>query len=271
MKKIIPFGAFLLEKGLITEQDLLEALTQQKKHFIPVGEIAMARGELTQKQILEILNIQQEADDHKRFCEIALMQGYLNKESVSAILGHHRLFRMHLGDLLVGLKKLRDDALRTAIFEYETLLSEECPQELEDGLSEPLRVLVVDDEELIRNGIAAILSLNDFEVETSSGAFDAINKIEEGKEFHVIATDIMMPDMDGVSLLKILRNMFLTTEFILLTGYSSEEMATRCFKNGAFGYLSKPFKTDEFLAMVREAAAHCLRKKRMILRSAPKC
>ncbi|MBI5184580.1 MAG: response regulator [Nitrospinae bacterium] len=269
MKKIVPFGVFLLENALITEKDLREVLEYQRKNRVPVGEIAMAREDLTQKQVLEILAVQQESDEHPRFCEIGITQGCLTRENVDAILEHQALFRMHLGDALLELGKIECRALKDALFEYEKLVFEECPEALEGIGKKPVKVLVVDDDEMIREGIAGYLKLNEHEVEMASGAFEAIDKLEAG-EFHVVITDIMMPDMDGVSLLTVARRKFLLTEIIMITGHSSEEMARRCFKNGAFGYLSKPFKTDELFKMTQEAAKHYHRKKMMILRSAPK-
>jgi DNA-binding NtrC family response regulator len=117
---------------------------------------------------------------------------------------------------------------------------------------EKSRILVVDDEDVIRDGLKRILSREPFVVETCASGFSAI-EIMQKREFDLIITDLKMPGMSGIDVLKSVRTLQPDIPVILITGYASIETAVEAMKNGAMDYISKPFAPDMLLEKVRSA------------------
>ena len=115
-------------------------------------------------------------------------------------------------------------------------------------------VLVVDDEDSVRTAVRRILSNADFNVTTAASAHDALD-ILDARRFDAIVTDIMMPEMDGLELLRRIRHRDREMPVIILTGHPSLESAVLAVNEGSFHYMMKPFAPDELCATVREAAA----------------
>lgn len=114
------------------------------------------------------------------------------------------------------------------------------------------RLLIVDDEAVIRDGLKRILSGKAFAVETCSSGFSAI-EIMQQREFDLIITDLKMPGMSGMEVLKSVRTLQPDTPVILITGYASIDTAVEAMKNGASDYISKPFAPDLLLEKVQSA------------------
>ena len=117
---------------------------------------------------------------------------------------------------------------------------------------ERTRLLVVDDEAVIREGLKRILEAEDFAVETCSSGYGAIEAMQQ-REFDLIVTDLKMPGMDGIEVLKSVRTLQPNVPVILITGYASVDTAVEAMKNGASDYLQKPFAPDLLLEKVRNA------------------
>lgn len=116
------------------------------------------------------------------------------------------------------------------------------------------RLLVVDDEAVIRDGLKRILEAEEFTVETCSSGYSAI-EIMQQREFNLIITDLKMPGMSGIEVLKSVRTLQPNVPVILITGYASVETAVEAMKNGAADYLQKPFTPDLLLEKVRNTLA----------------
>ncbi len=127
------------------------------------------------------------------------------------------------------------------------------------------QILVVDDEAVVRTGIAQVLSQQDLAVATAADATQALAQLAR-QPFAVVLLDIKLPDMDGVQLLKHLRQDFPDTEVIMITGYPTIAGAVECIKLGALDYLVKPFRIEELEAVVQKARDHLAQKNR---RAAP--
>ncbi len=115
-------------------------------------------------------------------------------------------------------------------------------------------LLVVDDEAVIREGMRRILSTDGYHVETSASGRAAIEKIQE-QDFDVVITDLKMPGMDGIEVLKTIKILQPEVPVIIITGYSTVDTAVDAMKNGAFDYIAKPFTSDLILDKVRKAIA----------------
>ncbi|MFN0168700.1 MAG: response regulator [Bryobacteraceae bacterium] len=127
-------------------------------------------------------------------------------------------------------------------------------------MSEPARVLVVDDEHAARYGILRALANQNYEVEEASNGVEALERIQH-KPPDVVLSDINMPGMDGITLLR--RTGELGDEaplVVLITAHGSEGMAVEALRSGAHDYLAKPFELEELRAVVRNA----VEKKRLL-------
>lgn len=116
----------------------------------------------------------------------------------------------------------------------------------------PSRIVVIDDEQDMRASISQWLSLSGFQPETYASAEEALANL--GADFPgIVVTDIRMPGMDGMVLLKKLMGMDATLPVILITGHGDVPMAVRALKAGAIEFLLKPFREQDLLDAVRKA------------------
>jgi len=114
------------------------------------------------------------------------------------------------------------------------------------------RVLVVDDEAQVRDSVARILRGRGYDVETATDGASALATIAT-RACDVIVSDISMPAMDGIALMRSVREVDLDTPIILLTGSPSLETAKNAIELGAFRYLTKPVNKDELETAVARA------------------
>lgn len=120
-----------------------------------------------------------------------------------------------------------------------------------ESIPEKLKVLVVDDEDYIRESIEIILKTEGFEVfsvDCGSKALEILNN----NSIDVVLTDIKMPEMDGVTLLRTIKKSF-NVEVILVTGFPSLDTAVESVKFGAYDYITKPFKVDDLINKIKKA------------------
>ena len=117
-------------------------------------------------------------------------------------------------------------------------------------------VLIVDDEEVIRDVCVQILSAEGYEVSTAASCEEALRLISE-HVYDAMVTDIMMPEMSGLELLEILRSSNLDMRTVVITGLGTFDMATQTDRLGAREFLVKPFTPEELSEAVRKAMAGC--------------
>lgn len=114
------------------------------------------------------------------------------------------------------------------------------------------RVLVVDDEEIVCESVKRILEEEGYEVEVALSGFEAFDKIAVNP-YDIVITDLKMPGMDGMEVLRRLRREYPNTIVIMITGFSTVETAVEAMKLGAFDYIPKPFTPDEVSVVVKKA------------------
>jgi two-component system, NtrC family, response regulator AtoC len=112
-------------------------------------------------------------------------------------------------------------------------------------------ILVVDDEEDLRQVIVELLTLEGFQVDAASTAEEAGEKLSR-TAYDVLVTDLMLPGKSGVELMEETLTRFPETIVIMMTGYGTIETAVDAMKKGAYDYLSKPFKLIELPVMIRK-------------------
>ncbi len=114
------------------------------------------------------------------------------------------------------------------------------------------RVLVVDDEESIRNLLAECLTQMNLDVETAIDGQDALNKFNKGR-FDLIVSDLIMPNMDGLELLKKVCEIDEEAIFIMITGYPTIQTAMKTIREGAYDYITKPFNVEDIKHRINRA------------------
>lgn len=115
------------------------------------------------------------------------------------------------------------------------------------------RVLVVDDEEGMRNYLVVVLRKAGLEVAQAPDGMAAYEMLCR-EEFDVVLEDLKMPRLDGLGLLKRVKEDFPGMQVVVMTAFSSWESAVEAMRLGAFNYIRKPFDNDEIRAIVKRAA-----------------
>lgn len=113
------------------------------------------------------------------------------------------------------------------------------------------KILVVDDEEIIRDSISYILESEGYEVDKAENGKVAYDKIKE-KQFDLVITDIEMPAMKGTELLEKTKLLAPQTAVIIITAFGSLDTAITALRNGASDYILKPVEFDELLIKVKK-------------------
>lgn len=114
------------------------------------------------------------------------------------------------------------------------------------------RILLVDDEEVVRRSVGRILCQPDFELDAFPSGNLALMALQRAP-YDVAVTDLKMPGMNGIAVLKAIHVLQPDLPVIVITGYGSIETAVEAMKSGALDYVTKPFTPDEFLAKIHEA------------------
>jgi DNA-binding NtrC family response regulator len=115
-----------------------------------------------------------------------------------------------------------------------------------------IRILIVDDEEPVRRLLTKELTRKGFNTDTAENAGTALRKLM-GSDFDIILLDIVMPEVDGLSMLKKLKNDPSSPAIIVLTGRATIDTAVGAMKAGAYDYLTKPYKLDELSIVINRA------------------
>jgi len=114
------------------------------------------------------------------------------------------------------------------------------------------KILVVDDEEIVRYSLVNILSSQGYEVDDVSSAEEALGRLY-GNSYRLVLTDLVMEGMDGLELLENVKVLSPETMVIVITGYGSIKTAVAALRLGVYDYLLKPCDEDELLLRVRRA------------------
>ena len=113
-------------------------------------------------------------------------------------------------------------------------------------------ILVVDDENSMREFLEIMLNKEGYDVATAAGGGEAVNLLQK-QDFDLVITDIRMKEMDGLEVLKKCKELQPSTIVILISAYASTSTAVEAMKWGAYDYLPKPFKVREIKAVIKDA------------------
>ena len=114
------------------------------------------------------------------------------------------------------------------------------------------RILIADDEEIVVRSCKRILANGDFQLESASDGFEALEKIAVG-DYDMLILDIKMPKLNGLEVLQRVKETHPDIDVIMITGLNEIETAVKAMKLGAFDYLPKPFDPEELELVVARA------------------
>ena len=118
-----------------------------------------------------------------------------------------------------------------------------------------LKILIVDDHAIVRDGLAAILRFQK-DMTVVGEADDGQSAIQKAQELHpdIILMDLMMPNMNGAEATAAIKRILPDTQILLLTSYGTSSDLSRAFKNGATGAITKSLPKEELLSAIRNVA-----------------
>jgi CheY-like chemotaxis protein/glycine cleavage system H lipoate-binding protein len=122
-----------------------------------------------------------------------------------------------------------------------------------DGVDNKIKILVVDDEQIVLDSVCKHLVKENYEVSCVLSAAEALKRISSEK-FDIVLTDLMMPETDGLELMKLMKDQYPLLPVIMITGYATINTALQATQLGAFDYIAKPFSKVELKSVVKRAA-----------------
>jgi len=114
------------------------------------------------------------------------------------------------------------------------------------------RILVVDDDPLIRGSLYELLRGRRYDVEMAADGDEAMNQLRR-RSYHLVITDWKMPQVDGMSLLEHIRSRYPDVGVVIITGFGTINSAVEAIQQGAFDYLTKPIQPDELEDTIQRA------------------
>lgn len=124
------------------------------------------------------------------------------------------------------------------------------------------RVLIIDDEDIVRVSCQRILVPEGYEVKTTKSASEGFEILSAGG-IDIVLTDLKMPDIDGMQVLKKIKQEWPDTEVIMITGYQTINTAVEAIKLGAFDYIEKPFVPGTIVEAIDKALVKRQEKNKM--------
>ncbi|HRY30473.1 MAG TPA: response regulator [Elusimicrobiota bacterium] len=119
-------------------------------------------------------------------------------------------------------------------------------------MTDPVKILVVDDEEGMRDMLSYELASKGYRITTAADGEEAIGKARNEK-FHLVLSDLKMPKVDGIQTLRAVKALDPDVEVIISTGYGTIETAVEAMKYGAYDFVQKPFNMDEVFLLIEKA------------------
>jgi two-component system NtrC family response regulator len=124
------------------------------------------------------------------------------------------------------------------------------------------RLLIIDDEERLRNLLARILQLEGYEVIAAANGKEGLRKLQQ-EPFHVVLSDVKLPDSNGIELTQQIKNNWPATEVIVLTAFGTINDGVKAIKAGAFDYITKGDDNEKIIPLVSKAMDKALLQQRV--------
>lgn len=113
-----------------------------------------------------------------------------------------------------------------------------------------MNILLVEDDDAVRKTLLDVLRYKQHTVESAVSAEEALDKLPG--DYHVIISDILLTEMNGIELLERVNRMDLRIPVLMITGFGGSDIENRCREKGAAGFLNKPFSVKRLLTLVEE-------------------
>ena len=114
------------------------------------------------------------------------------------------------------------------------------------------KMLVVDDEDLLRNSLIKLLTLRGYSVSSAADGNEALRLIKENR-FQLVITDLKMPGMNGMELIQEIQKLSPDTKVVVITAHGEWNTYLEAMERGAFAYINKPINKDELFSAVKRA------------------
>ena len=118
------------------------------------------------------------------------------------------------------------------------------------------KVLIVDDEQTLRSALFRVFSRRNYDVITTCNIRETESFINSNSELQLAIVDVKLPDGDGLELIAKLRKKYSNIPVIVITGFSSIDVAVKAIKMGAFHFVTKPFNIEELVSITNKALSH---------------
>lgn len=115
-----------------------------------------------------------------------------------------------------------------------------------------VKVLIADDEKIIRDFFARLLGLQGYEVTAAKDGYEAIKEVKK-RTFNIIFLDVKMPGLDGLATFREIRKIDKDVPVVMITGFAVEEILKQAEKEGAYGSIRKPFEIGELKTVIERA------------------
>ena len=122
-------------------------------------------------------------------------------------------------------------------------------------MKEIIRILVVDDEQIMRDSLSDWLRLDGYEVEAVEDGYKALEKVKK-ESWDVLFVDLKMPRMDGIEVMQKVKEINKNIPVIIITAYATVDTAVKAMKEGAYEYIVKPFNPEEISIIIRNIVVH---------------
>lgn len=119
-------------------------------------------------------------------------------------------------------------------------------------MKELINILLIDDEEPVREALLLLLKNAGYRI-SGCGSGQAAHQLLASEQFDIVITDLFLPDVNGIDILKKVKALSPAIEVILITGHASAETAVRAMKEGAFDYITKPLNIEELRVIIEKA------------------
>ena len=116
----------------------------------------------------------------------------------------------------------------------------------------PKHILIIDDEENLRHMLSVMLTRQGYLADTAANGVEGLERLESAM-YDFVLCDLRMPEMDGKALLTRALEVRIASPFIMMSAYGTVDTAVECMKMGAYDFISKPFKKDEIVMVLRKA------------------
>ena len=124
-------------------------------------------------------------------------------------------------------------------------------------MNDPGRILIVEDHRSMRETLEIFFQRQGWHVTTCSGGVEAFDRLLADAPFEIVITDLVMPEVDGIEVLKEVKKRDSTTQVVVITAFAKTEDAVRAMRLGAYDYIQKPFSMEELLQTAENAVEKC--------------